>query len=125
MAKSGSDATLNKGAKVVAISDLRGVPVGTKGKVAVVNGLSWIRYWVRFDNGATVGSINRTALATPSEWERRLAGGDDLEQGGVSTGGDAADSGDGDDGGGVMVNGVLLPAKLIERSKAARARLAG
>ncbi|MEJ7584870.1 MAG: hypothetical protein WKF43_12505 [Acidimicrobiales bacterium] len=125
MAKPGSDVTLDKGAKVVAIADLRGVPVGTKGKVAVVNGLSWIRYWVRFDNGATVGSINRTALATPREWERRQAGGDPVEQDGAGPEADGGAGGDGDDGGGVMVNGVLLPAKLIERSKAARARLAG
>ena len=36
---------------VVAAVDLRDVPAGTKGKVVIVNGLKWIRYWVRFDNG--------------------------------------------------------------------------
>lgn len=125
MAKTEPGGTLSKGAKVVAVADLRGAPVGTRGKVSVVNGLSWIRYWVRFDNGATVGSINRSALATPAEWDRRQAGGDVLEQDGAV--GDAADapSDDGDAGGGVTVNGVLVPAKLIDRAKAARARLAG
>ena len=43
----------------------------------LVNGLSWIRYWVRFDNGVTMGSINRTNLATPDEWKRKLSGADD------------------------------------------------
>lgn len=124
MAKPRGDGTFSKGDKVVALIDLRGVPAGTKGKVAVVNGLSWIRYWVRFDNGVAVGSINRRALATPAEWERRQAGGDVVEPGAsVASGSDdgAAD----EPSGGVTVNGVMVPAKLIERAKAARARLAG
>ena len=56
---------LRKGDKVVASADLRGVPAGTEGKVALVNGLSWVRYWIRFDNGVAIGSVNRSHLATP------------------------------------------------------------
>ena len=44
-----------KGARVIAAHGLAHVPEGTKGKVVLVNGLSWIRYWVRFDNGVTIG----------------------------------------------------------------------
>ena len=124
MAKTSAAGILDKGNKVVATVDLRGVPAGTRGKVAVVNGLSWIRYWVRFDNGVAIGSINRTALATPAEWERRQAGGDPAEDGVVAAA-SSDDSSDDDVGGGVTVNGVMVPAKLIERAKAARARLAG
>ncbi len=65
---------LHKKVKVVALTDLVGVPEGTTGKVVLVNGISWIRYWVRFDNGVTMGSINRTALATPDEWEHHVNG---------------------------------------------------
>jgi hypothetical protein len=122
MARAGNDSILRKGAAVVARRDLRDVPEGTKGKVAIVNGLSWIRYWVRFDNGVAMGSVNRADLATPDEWQRHLNGEDDLVAAGVETGEDAG-AGAADDGGGVTVNGVLVPQKLIDRTKAARDRL--
>ena len=38
--------------------DLTGVPAGTAGKVTVANGFSWLRYWVRFDNGVEVGNLD-------------------------------------------------------------------
>jgi hypothetical protein len=115
---------LRKGDKVVASADLRGVPAGTEGKVALVNGLSWVRYWIRFDNGVAIGSVNRSHLATPKEWERKLSGVDD---GAAET--VAAEESDGDGaestgGGGVTTaNGAVVPQKLIDRAKAARARL--
>lgn len=123
MAEPDPGRVLRKGADVVAAVDLRDVPAGTKGRVALVNGLTWIRYWVRFANGVTIGSVNRSALATPKEWERRLAsGGDDGDAAVVGDTDDEADAAV-DDGGGATVNGVLVPARLLERTKAARARL--
>lgn len=122
MAKAGSRDVLEKGDEVVAAAELPRVPAGTKGKVVLVNGLSWIRYWVRFENGMAVGSVNRSKLATPDEWKRRDEVGD--EDGAAVAGSEAAsDGGAADDGGGVAVNGVVVPSKLIERSKAARERL--
>ena len=121
MATTTSAGTLRKGDAVVAAVDLRGVPEGTKGKVAIVNGLTWTRYWVRFANGVVMGSINRTKLATPDEWERRHD--EPVEAAATadaaSDGAGAADAG----GGGVEVNGALVPQKLLDRSKAARERL--
>jgi hypothetical protein len=122
MAKAGNDEILRKGAAVVARHELRDVPEGTKGKVVLVNGLTWIRYWVRFDNGVAMGSVNRANLATPKEWERHLRG-EDVEVAAAATGGDDGDAAGADDGGGVTVNGVLVPQRLIERTNAARARL--
>jgi hypothetical protein len=122
MAKA-SDPTLRKGATVYARRDLRDVPEGTKGSVAIVNGLSWIRYWVRFENGVAMGSINRADLATPDEWKRHLNGEDEVVASGAEGGGDADGAAGDDGGGGVTVNGVLVPQKLIDRTKAARARL--
>jgi hypothetical protein len=101
---------------------MRDVPEGTKGKVVLVNGLSWIRYWVRFDNGVAMGSVNRANLATPKEWERHLRG-EDVEVAAAAGGGEDGEAASADDGGGVTVNGVLVPQRLIERTKAARARL--
>src|SRR4051812_29283909 len=122
------DDQLRKKAKVVAVEDLRDVPAGTPGRVILVDGFTWIRYWVRFDNGVDLGSISRSQLATADEWARHLSG--DLVLGGSSSGGAdaAADSdagGDADDGGGKATpSGTLVPQKLLDRSSAARARLA-
>lgn len=120
---------LRKKAKVIATRDLVGVPTGTEGKVIIVNGFTWIRYWVRFANGVVMGSINRADLATPEEWKRKLAGGDDqpLSTSESDAGSSGNDGGGGDGGAGgddVSINGVTVPGKLIARSAAARARLA-
>jgi hypothetical protein len=44
--------------RVQAAHDLDGVPAGTKGTVLTVTGLSWIRYRVRFDNGAEINLLD-------------------------------------------------------------------
>jgi hypothetical protein len=120
--KDESPQILSKGDRVVLTTDLRSVPEGTEGKVVLVVGLSWIRYWVAFDNGVAVGSINRKHLATPAEWKRRLERGDEPEGADAETG-DDAEAGGGDEGGGYTHAGVLVPQLLIDRSKAARERL--
>src|SRR3954470_17497485 len=58
---------LRRKERVVAVNDLPGIPAGTPGKVIVVEGLTWIRYWVRFTNGVVRGSLNRRNLARPDE----------------------------------------------------------
>ncbi len=114
---------LHKGDKIVASADLRGVPAGTKGKVVLVNGLSWVRYWVRFDNGVAIGSVNRSHIATPKEWERKLSGAEDESAAPEAAAEDGA-AAEGASGGGVTTaNGSVVPQKLIDRAKAARARL--
>ena len=120
--KDESSEILSKGDRVVLTTDLRAVPEGTKGTVALVVGLSWIRYWVAFDNGVAVGSVNRKHLATPAEWRRRLERGDEAEE--ATDAGDTAEAGGDDGGGGGYTHaGVLVPQLLIDRAKAARERL--
>jgi hypothetical protein len=48
--------------RVVAAAPLVGVPEGTGGRVATVNGFRWRRYWVTFDNGIELGSLDRAQL---------------------------------------------------------------
>jgi hypothetical protein len=107
--------------RVVATEDMPGIPVGTTGKVIFPEGLTWIRYWVRFDNGVVRGTLDRRKVARPKEWAeivRRRESGEDLVEASASAavGGDdsapAAAAGES-----VMVNGVAVPAHLIERSK--------
>ena len=56
--------------RVVAAYDLPGVPERTGGKIKMVNGFEWYRYWVFFDNGVQLGSLDGSALLRPHHWER-------------------------------------------------------
>ncbi len=98
------------------------MPEGTEGKVVLVVGLSWIRYWVRFANGVAVGSVNRRDLATPAEWTWRQEHPDEVDAE-EAVEDEAAEAGGDGGGGGYTHAGVLVPQKLLDRSKAARERL--
>jgi hypothetical protein len=107
---------------VVAAVDMPGIPAGTTGKVTFAEGFTWIRYWVRFDNGVVRGSINRDKLARPAEWidiQQRLARGETI---GPDTRAAATTEAAADDEGaaadeGKVVNGVTVPAMLLERTE--------
>ena len=133
---------LRKGAKVIATTDLRGVPEGTAGRVMMVSGLSWIRYWVRFDNGVSLGSISRDHLATKKDLAAEAAGpavdedtdetdGDEAEAAGPAIEEDDDEGAADDAAGGGATDGVTTPAgtfvpqKFLDRSAAARTRLGG
>lgn len=64
-------AALKRKSKVVAAVELPGVPAGTTGTVILVDGIRWIRYWVRFDNGVELGSIDGSQLSTMKDWLAR------------------------------------------------------
>lgn len=113
-----SKTALTTGSRVVAAIEMKGVPAGTPGKVIHVQGLSWTRYWVWFDNGLRVGTLHRDKLMTLDQWARR---GEVVEVAAPGVPGPAtaaapgaAPSGD--------VGGV--PGHLIERSRLARERWA-
>jgi hypothetical protein len=114
-------APLKENDRVVVTEDLRGVPRGTTGKVIQVQGLSWIRYWVWFDNGVRMGTLDRSKLSTLDEWLNKAnASSSEL----VSVGAGAAD-GAGPAGGGDASGDVGgVPGHLLERSRSARARWA-
>ncbi len=54
--------------KVVASVDLPGVPAGTRGRVIMRTGFSWIRYRVRFDNGLEVPWLDERHLVAPGDY---------------------------------------------------------
>lgn len=56
--------------KVVAKVDLDDVPAGTRGKVMLRTGFSWIRYRVRFDNGVEVAWLDDRHLVSAKDWDR-------------------------------------------------------
>lgn len=125
-----------KNEKVIAAEDLEGVPEGTAGKVRLVNGFDWIRYWVFFDNGVDMGSIDGEQLVRPQHWHQfkidrqaRL----DAEElaalqpktatAAVGTGGGEAAAAAADPNDPLAAVRALVPPHLLERSAAARVRL--
>ena len=117
--------TLTPKTRVVSTVDMKGVPRGTTGKVIFVQGLSWIRYWVLFDNGIRVGTLDRSKLATLADWENKADTSADTSAVvvAVAVGGEAVGgAGDAGVGAGESIGGV--PGHLLEKSKAARARWA-
>ena len=57
--------------KVVAVTELPGVPVGTEGLVYYEAGLRWFRYHVAFANGRELANVDGNDLVTVDEWRRR------------------------------------------------------
>jgi hypothetical protein len=113
---------------VKTLDPLPGVPQGTVGRVYLVDGFAWTRYRVLFSNGVDVGSLDGSTLARPRDYEaaleRRVRAAEEAE---AAASAEAADEGGADEGaagGDKTVNGVVVPARLLDRSKRARERLA-
>ncbi len=127
----GNDADLKRKSKVIAFDDLPGVPEGTRGRIAIVGGWDrWIRYHVLWDNGVTLGSINREHLVPAKKYEQFKTLRTTAIESGVFDEPEVAATAEGDGGGGeeaggggATVNGVEIPAHLIKRSADARVRL--
>ncbi len=111
---------------VKTLDPLPGVPQGTKGRVYLVDGFAWTRYRVLFENGIDVGTLDGTTLARPADYsaalDRRVKATQAEAAAAVATVEDAADGGGGG-GAEKVVNGVTVPALLLDRSKRARERL--
>lgn len=108
--------------KVRANIDLPGVPAGTRGKVLVVSGVTWIRYRVLFEGGVEHGLLDGRHLVRPGDFvpvDQRVGVAVDAAEAASDDGaaGGAADAGAAD-------NAFGVPAHLLERSKKARERLA-
>ena len=109
---------LKRHQKVRAWTDLPGVPAGTYGRVLLVSGVSWIRYRVLFDNRVEHGLLDGRHIVDPKGW---VPVDERVEEEEVA---DEA-AAEGDAGGAVAAgddNAFGIPAHLIERAKAARAR---
>lgn len=108
------------------LDDLPRVPAGTKGRVYLVEGFTWTRYRVLFENGADIGSLDGSVLARPRDFQSAL----ERREQAAAAAEEAADEVEAaaDEGAAVAgeektVNGVAVPAHLLDRSKRARERL--
>jgi hypothetical protein len=126
MAKAATVDELRRGEKVKNLADLPGVPSGTRGRVYLVDGFAWTRYRVLFDNGVDIGSLDRTVLARPKDFEaalerRNQEATPQAEAESAPGDGEAAPAAGGAED--KSINGVAVPGHLLERSKRARERL--
>ena len=127
--------TLKRGERVRLVAELPGVPEGTEGKVAMANGFTWNRYWVRLVDGRVVGHIDHGDLVRTRDYDRFLVARDreavEAEKAAqqaseaaadpsASAGAEAVPDDDADE---AVVNGVPVPTFLLQRSADARARL--
>lgn len=131
------DTPFKTGETVIMARPFRNIPDGAEGKVKLINGLEtldginpWIRYWVRFKEHGLVGQVSHADLARPyqfGDWLDREEANVRAELAAKSSTAPAAEEsaaaavGAGDAGGVAS----LIPALLLERSKAAKARLLG
>lgn len=123
------DTPFRKGEQVMTTRDVDGVNSGTRGKIQLQNGLGhWVRYWVLFEDGRQVGQVDHNDLTRPDQLEAWMAREEARAEAALRSEEEsaAAEVGAGDAGGGGG-SGIAsqIPAALLERSKAAKARLLG
>jgi hypothetical protein len=124
MAKAPTIDRFRRGETVKTLDALPGVPAGTRGRVELVAGFAWTRYRVLFENGVDVGSLDGSTLARPKQFDEALARRAEAAQA-EEAAAEESEAGDGAAaaGEGKTVNGVSIPAHLLDRSKRARERL--
>lgn len=113
---------IRAGAKVKATVDLPNVPKGTQGKVALSNGVTWLRYWVRFENGELLSHIDHSDIVQSRAWDQFFWQQErDAEAAAAAAAGISADDGGGG-GGAAADNAFGVPQYLLDRTKAALER---
>jgi hypothetical protein len=126
MAKAALDG-FRRNEKVKNLDDLPGVPAGTQGRVYLVEGFTWTRYRVLFDNGVDIGSLDGAVLARPRDFASALERREQAAlaaEAAATQAEESAEEGAAPAGEDKTVNGVSVPAHLLDRSRRARERLA-
>jgi hypothetical protein len=124
MAKAPTIDRFRRGETVKTLDALPGVPEGTRGRVELISGFAWTRYRVLFENGVDVGSLDGSMLARPKQFDEALARRAQAAQAEEAAAVESeAGEGAAAAGEGKTVNGVSIPAHLLDRSKRARERL--
>ena len=121
--KRGDPNALRVGDIVVAVEPVGAIPEGTRGRIKVVDGFEWIRYWVAWDTGEWTGSVDSSSVVAESRLEQYKADqAAAAERAAAKAAAPAPTDGDGTAGDGAGTSGV--PEHLLERSRQARARKA-
>ncbi len=123
------DTPFRKNEKVITTRSLGPIPEGAVGKVKLANGLTnWSRYWVQFNDGQMVGSIDHDDLVRPamlSQWTEAKVAEAAAAEAALTAADTPAVEAAGDGGGGGGGNNFGIPEALLERSRAAKTRILG
>jgi hypothetical protein len=125
-----SDDSPRVGDWVVAVEPIGDIPEGARGRVKVVDGFGWVRYWVAWETGEWTGSVDSASVVRADRLDRwkadqdaaRAAAAAPAER--AATGAASAGNGDGGEGAGEAPGAGRVPDHLLERSRQARARKA-
>jgi hypothetical protein len=60
---------LRRGDKIIAVKAIGRTPEGAKGRIQVVDGFKWTRYWVLWDTGEWTGSVDAGSVVAASRYE--------------------------------------------------------
>jgi hypothetical protein len=63
------DGELQRGDRVIAVKAIGPVPEGTGGTMKVVDGLTWVRYWIKWDTGHWIGSISQDQVVPADQYD--------------------------------------------------------
>jgi hypothetical protein len=124
-----TDDSVRVGDSVVAVEPIGDIPEGAKGRVKLVDGFGWVRYWVAWENGEWTGSVDSAAVVRADrleQWraDREAAQSAAAAQAERATTTTAAGNGNGAEAAGGGGDG-RVPEHLLERARQARARKAG
>jgi hypothetical protein len=122
-----TDGAVRVGDRVVAVEPIGEIPEGAEGRVKVIDGFGWVRYWVAWDSGEWMGSVDSASVVRADrleQWraEQDAAQATAAEQAEHAAARAATANGDGAAAGGGADSRV--PEHLLERSRQARARKA-
>jgi hypothetical protein len=121
------DTPFKRGEHVMLVHPIPGRVPGQRGKVKLVSGFDdWKRYWVRFADGELVSSVDHDDLVRPrmyEQWRDRQADQAARAVAAQSASTTVAEVAVASTGGGGIAD--QIPAGLLERSRAAKARLTG
>jgi hypothetical protein len=114
---------IRRGTKVIAVTQLGKIPEGTVGTIKLIDGFGWIRYWVSWETGEWMGSVDAGDVVAANRYEEYKR--EQLEKAtraasapvvvAAATSAAAAPDGGGGDS--------RVPEHLLERSRARRAAL--
>ncbi|HZQ59478.1 MAG TPA: hypothetical protein VFA84_15665 [Acidimicrobiales bacterium] len=118
---------------VVAVEAIGDIPEGTRGRIKLIDGFGWVRYWVAWETGEWTGSVDAASVVRADRLEQWRADREaaaarattSARPGAAVAGGDSDGGGDGGGAaGGGGAGGGGVPEHLLERARQARARKA-
>jgi hypothetical protein len=124
-----TDGSVRVGDRVVAVEPIGEIPEGAEGRVKVVDGFGWVRYWVAWDSGEWMGSVDSASVVRADRLEQWRADQEAAETAAAQRAEHAAaraETANGDGDGAAPGGGAdsRVPEHLLERSRQARARKA-